>query len=40
MLGEEDSAELLQKPFDDERAPDESLTELAERLIHEESVHT
>jgi len=39
MLGEEGSAELLQKTLDDERATDESLTELAERLIHTEPVH-
>ena len=40
MLGEEASAELLQKTLDDERATDESLTELAERLIHaEEPAH-
>jgi len=39
MLGEEDSAELLQETLNDERATDESLTELAERLIHAEPVH-
>jgi len=38
VLGEDDSAELLQKTLDDERATDESLTDLAERLIHVESV--
>jgi len=36
MLSEDDSAELLQKTLDDERATDESLTELAGRLIHAE----
>lgn len=40
MLGEEGSADLLQKTLNDERATDESLTELAERLIHaEEPAH-
>jgi len=39
MLGEEDSAELLQQTLEDERATDESLTELAERLIQAEPVH-
>jgi len=38
MLDEEDSAELLQKTLGDERATDESLTELAERLLHAEPV--
>ena len=38
-LGEKYSAELLQKTLDDERATDESLTELAERLIQVEPVH-
>jgi ferritin-like metal-binding protein YciE len=33
-LGEDDSAVLLQKTLDDERATDESLTDLAKRLIH------
>lgn len=39
MLGEEDSAALLQETLNDERATDESLTELAERLIHAEPAH-
>jgi len=39
MLGEQDSADLLQKTLDDERATDESLTELAERVIHAEPAH-
>jgi len=38
MLGEKESAELLQTTLNDERATDESLTELAERLIHAEPV--
>jgi ferritin-like metal-binding protein YciE len=38
-LGEKDSAELLQKTLNDERATDESLTDLAERLIHTKPVH-
>lgn len=38
-LGEETAAELLQKSLDEERSTDERLTELAERLIHAESVH-
>lgn len=39
MLDEEESIELLQKTLDDERATDEGLTELADRLIHAEPVH-
>ncbi|GIK16706.1 MAG: hypothetical protein BroJett003_16700 [Planctomycetota bacterium] len=39
MLDEEDSAALLQQTLDDERATDESFTELAERLIHPEPIH-
>lgn len=40
LLGEEDSAELLQKTLNDERATDEGLTGLAaERLFHPEPVH-
>jgi len=39
MLGEEEAAELLQKSLIEERSNDESLTELAERLIHMEPVH-
>jgi len=39
MLGEEDAAGLLQRTLNDERATDESLTELAERLLHTEPVH-
>ena len=38
MLGEKESAELLQLTLNDARATDESLTELAERLIHAEPV--
>ncbi len=38
MLGEKESAELLQKTLDEARATDESLTDLAERLIHAEPV--
>ena len=38
MLDEKESAELLQETLGDERATDESLTELAERLIHAEQV--
>jgi len=38
-LGEADCAELLQQTLNDERATDESLTDLAERLIHLEPVH-
>lgn len=38
-LGEKDSAELLQETLNDERATDESLTDLAERLIHTKLVH-
>lgn len=37
-LGEGEAAELLQKTLDEERSTDESLTELAERLIHAEPV--
>lgn len=37
-LGEEKSAELLQKTLDEERETDENLTELAERLIQGVSV--
>lgn len=39
MLDEKESAELLQSTLNDERATDESLTELAERLIHAEPIH-
>ncbi len=39
MLGEEESSELLQKTLEDERAADESLTQLAEGLVHAEPVH-
>lgn len=39
MLDEQDSAELLQETLNDQRAADESLTELAERLIHAEPVY-
>ena len=39
MLGEEAAAALLQKTLDDERATDECLTELAERVIHAEPVN-
>ncbi len=38
MLGEDTSADLLQATLNDERAADESFTELAERLIHGEPV--
>lgn len=38
-LGETESVKLLQETLDNERATDESLTELAERLIHAEPVH-
>jgi ferritin-like metal-binding protein YciE len=34
MLEEEESADLLQHTLNDERATDEYLTDLAERLIH------
>lgn len=37
-LGDTKSAELLQKTLNDERATDESLTDLAERLIHTKPV--
>jgi len=37
MLGEKDSAELLQTTLDEERATDESLTELAKSLINVEA---
>jgi ferritin-like metal-binding protein YciE len=39
MRGEDDSAELLQETLNEERATDENLTELAERLIHAEAAH-
>lgn len=39
MLGQGRAVELLQKTLDEESATDESLTELAERLIHAEPVH-
>ena len=39
MLDEEGSADLLQQTLNDERATDESLTELAERLMHPVPVH-
>jgi ferritin-like metal-binding protein YciE len=38
-MGEEDSADLLQKTLNEERETDESFTELAERLIHAAPVH-
>ena len=40
MLGEEESADLLQQTLMDERATDESLTELAYRLIHTEPAYS
>lgn len=38
-LGEAESADLLQETLNDERAADESLTDLAERLMHRKPVH-
>jgi len=38
MLDEEGSSDLLQQTLNDERATDEGLTELAERLIHAKPV--
>jgi ferritin-like metal-binding protein YciE len=38
-LGEAKSIDSLQETLNDERAADESFTELAERLIHAEPVH-
>lgn len=38
MLGEGDSAHLLQTTLDEERSTDKSLTKLAERLVHAKPV--
>jgi ferritin-like metal-binding protein YciE len=38
LMGDENSAELLQESLNDERLTDESLTELSTRLIYAEAV--